>query len=69
MSIPAPIIGGRGWEQADDWAALFACCIIAFNGYRLLLPALREVMDSAPSKELESAVRIIAAGVHGVAEV
>ena len=69
IGVSIAIIGGKGWEQADDWAALFTCTIIGFNGYKLLLPALREVMDSAPPKELESSVRTIAAGVPGVAEV
>jgi cation diffusion facilitator family transporter len=69
IGISIALIGGKGWEPADDWAALFACGIIAFNGYRLLLPALHEIMDSAPPKELESTVRSVAAGVAGVAEV
>lgn len=69
IGISIAIIGGKGWEQADDWAALFTCGIIGFNGYKLLFPALREVMDTAPSKEVESTVRAIAAGVPGVADV
>ena len=69
IGVSIAIIGGKGWEQADDWAALFTCSIIAFNGYKLLLPALHEVMDTAPPKELESSVRTIAAGVPGVAQV
>jgi cation diffusion facilitator family transporter len=69
IGVSIAIIGGKGWEQADDWAALFTCSIIAFNGYRLLLPSLHEIMDTAPPKELESAVRAIAAGVPQVAEV
>ncbi|EDY21768.1 cation diffusion facilitator family transporter [Chthoniobacter flavus Ellin428] len=69
IGISIAIIGGKGWEPADDWAALFTCTIIAFNGYKLLMPALHEVMDTAPPKELESAVRAIAAGVPQVAEV
>jgi cation diffusion facilitator family transporter len=69
IGISIAIIGGKGWEPADDWAALFTCTIIAFNGYKLLMPALHEVMDTAPPKELESSVRLIAAGVSRVAEV
>ncbi len=69
IGISIALIGGPGWEPADDWAALFTCGLIGFNGYRLLLPALREVMDSAPSPELETTVRSIAAGVPGVANV
>ena len=40
IGITAALVGGRGWESADDWAALFACCVIAANGVRLLRPAL-----------------------------
>ena len=67
--ICVALIGGPGWESADDWAALLICGIIGFNGYKLLVPALGEVMDTAPSKELQAAVRGIAAGVPQVAEV
>ncbi|HEY3902053.1 MAG TPA: cation diffusion facilitator family transporter [Chthoniobacter sp.] len=69
IGISVALIGGPGWEQADDWAALFTCAIIGFNGYKLLVPALEEIMDTAPPKELQAAVRGIAAGVPRVGEV
>ncbi len=69
IGISIAIIGGKGWEPADDWAALFTCGIIGFNGYKLLRPALLEVMDTAPPKELVASVRTIAEGVPGVGEV
>jgi cation diffusion facilitator family transporter len=69
IGISVALIGGKGWEPADDWAALVICCIIAFNGYKLAVPALREIMDTAPSKELQVAVRQVAANVPRVAEV
>ena len=69
VGISIAILGGPGWEQADDWAALFTCGIIGFNGWRLLQPALLEIMDTAPPKELEAAVRAVAAGVPGVVDV
>ena len=59
-------VGGRAWAQADAWAALFACAVIGFNGYRLLVPALAEIMDTAPGPEIESRVRAAAATVIGV---
>lgn len=64
--ISAALIGGEGYESADDWAALFASCIIAYNGYRLLVPAVSEVMDKAPSPDISLAIRDVAAGVPGV---
>lgn len=69
VGISVALIGGRGWEPADDWAALLTCGLIGFNGYRLLLPALHEVMDSAPAPEMALEVRVIAATVAGVIEV
>ncbi len=62
-------LGGAGWEKADSWAALFACVIIGFNGYKLLLPAIAEIMDTAPQPEISGRVRQAAAAVAGVAEV
>src|SRR3954468_3549538 len=47
VGIAIALIGGPGWESADDWAALFACGLIAYNGYKLLSPALHEIMDTA----------------------
>lgn len=52
IGISIALIGGPGYEEADDYAALFASIIIMFNAYRLLNPALQEIMDAAPSPEL-----------------
>jgi cation diffusion facilitator family transporter len=67
VGIAIAVVAGEGYESADDWAALLACGIIAFNGWRMLRPALAEVMDAAPGAELESKVRQVAAAVPGVA--
>jgi len=69
IGISVALLGGPGWEPADDWAALFTCGIIGFNGWRLLLPAIHEVMDTAPPKEVEDGVRQIASRVPGVRDV
>jgi cation diffusion facilitator family transporter len=69
IGISIALLGGKGWEPADDWAALFTCGIIGYNGWRLLVPALHEIMDTAPSKVIEEEVRAAAAAVPGVAEV
>lgn len=66
MGISIALVGGKGWESADDWAALFACLIIGYNGLRLLRPALNEMMDMAPDPAIEAEVREIARGVSGV---
>jgi len=69
IGITAALIGGEGWESADDWAALFACCVIAANGVRLLRPALSEIMDTAPRGEIVDRVRNAAIAVPGVIEI
>ena len=66
IGISIALIGGPGWEPADDWAALFACGLIGFNGCRLLLPALQEALDAAPPRRFAENVRAIAAAVPGV---
>lgn len=66
IGISISIIGGTRFAHADDWAALVACGIIAFNGVRLIRPALGEIMDEAPTPEVEEHVREIAIHVNGV---
>jgi cation diffusion facilitator family transporter len=66
VGISIALIGGEGFETADDWAALLACNIIVFNGVRLLRNALNEVMDVAAPDEIEKMVRHVAYEVEGV---
>lgn len=69
IGISVALIGGENWQSADEWAALFACAIIGVNGCRLLLPALQEIMDTAPRGEIVTNVCQAAATVPGVLEV
>ena len=69
IGISVALIGGEGWQSADDWAALFACAVIAANGVRLLQPAFYEIMDTAPRGEIVDLVRKAAASVPGVIEI
>ncbi len=66
IGISIALIGGEGYEQTDDYAALFASLIIIFNAYRLFKPALYEMMDTAPSPQLISNVIKKAKMVDGV---
>jgi cation diffusion facilitator family transporter len=66
IGISIALVGGPGWESADDWAALLACGFIAWNGWKLLKPALYEAMDTAPPGNLVQQVRAVAASVPGV---
>ena len=69
IGISIALIGGSGWQSADDWAALFACAVIAGNGIRLLRPALYEIMDTAPGGKIVRSIRRAARSVPGVIEV
>lgn len=69
IGISIALIGGEGWESADDWAALFACAFIAMNGYRMLSPALHEILDTAPRGDMCAKIRQAAEEVSGVCEV
>src|SRR5687768_7104121 len=66
VGISIALLGGPGYESADDFAALVAAGIIAFNAVSLLRPAVSELLDAAPPKELEDQVRTAAAAVTGV---
>jgi cation diffusion facilitator family transporter len=66
VGISLALWRGEGWASADDWAALFACAIIGFNGLRLFRSALDDVMDAAPSPSIETSVRRVAMAVPGV---
>ena len=69
IGISVALIGGSAWQSADDWAALFACAVIAANGIRLLRPALYEIMDTAPRGHIVELVRDAARSVPGVRDV
>lgn len=66
LGIAVALWGGPGWETADDWAALFACVVIAFNGAGMTMKALGDIMDTALPVEFENEVRAIAGAVPGV---
>lgn len=69
VGITAAWIGGPAWAGADDVAALFAAAIIAWNGWRLLRPALEDLMDAAPDPTLSAAIQAAAESVPEVINV
>ena len=69
IGISIALIGGKGYEAADNWAAIAAACVIGFNGWRLLRPALNDLMDTAPDRELIEQIRAVAQTISGVAGV
>src|SRR5256714_6906861 len=66
IGISIALIGGEKWQRADDYSAPFACVIIATTGARLLGPALREILDTAPRGEISERIRGAARSVPGV---
>ncbi|HYE60528.1 MAG TPA: cation diffusion facilitator family transporter [Phycisphaerales bacterium] len=68
IGIAIALIGGRGYEQADDWAALFAAAMIFINASLLIGGPVRELLDVTSPEEVETA-SAIAARVPGVVTV
>ncbi|HZE75566.1 MAG TPA: cation diffusion facilitator family transporter [Gemmatimonadales bacterium] len=66
IGISVALIGGPGWEAADDWAALLASGIIVYNAIGVLRPATHDLMDRAPGEEMVSRVAGAATTVPGV---
>lgn len=66
VGISIALIGGEGYEAADDYAALLASGVIIFNAYRLFKPALYELTDAAPPPYVIVNVREAASKIPGV---
>lgn len=66
VGITVALVAGEGYEAADDWAALVACAVIAYNGIGLLRDAVGQIMDAAPPEGFVEAVCGAAAGVEEV---
>jgi cation diffusion facilitator family transporter len=69
IGITIALLGGPAYARADDVAAIVAAGIIGFNGWRLLQPALNELMDASPNRELIEAIKRTAADIPGVERV
>lgn len=67
IGISIALLGGPGYEGADDVAALFAAGVIIFNAIKIVKPAFAEIMDAAPPEEVLEKVKLIAASVKDVA--
>jgi len=66
VGISLALLGGPGWEQADDWAAIVASAVIVVSGLRVLRPALADLMDRAPDGGVLERVNGAADAVEGV---
>lgn len=68
IGISFALIMGKGYESADDWAALFAAGFILYNSYKIFRPALGEIMDEHLYPGLEEKIREISLQEPGIIE-
>lgn len=68
IGISVALYFGKGYESADDWAALFASGIILYNSYLIFRPALGEIMDENLYDDLIERIRKISKTVDGVVD-
>ncbi len=66
IGITIAIFGGKGFEVADDYAALLAVIFILYNCYKIFRPALGEVMDENNYEYLTKQIREVSLSVPGV---
>lgn len=66
IGISIALFFGKGYESADDWAALFASGFIIYNSYLIFRPALGEIMDEHLYDDVELRIRELAKQVEGV---
>lgn len=66
VGISIALFLGKGYESADDWAALFASTFILYNSYLIFRPALGEVMDEHLYDDVVLSIRKVAGTVEGI---
>ena len=69
IGISIALYMGEGYESADDWAALLAAFIIAYNGYLILKPALGEIMDRNMYDDMICELTGLSKAVPGVLDI
>lgn len=68
IGIAVALILGKGFEAADDWAALFASGFILYNCYHIFRPALSEIMDEHTYDEEVFQIKSVAKIVEGIVD-
>ncbi|RYJ42403.1 cation diffusion facilitator family transporter [Flavobacterium beibuense] len=66
IGISIALFCGKGFESADDWAALFASGFIIYNSYLIFRPALGEIMDEHLYDDVVEEIRKAALKVNGI---
>lgn len=68
IGISIALIMGKGYETADDWAALVGSAIILYNSYHIFRPALGEIMDEHVYDDVVAEIRKLSKEVKGVVD-
>jgi cation diffusion facilitator family transporter len=66
VGISIALIFGKGYEKADDWAALLASVFIVYNAFLIFRPALGEIMDEHLHDHVIADIRRLSTNVDGV---
>ncbi|HLO43585.1 MAG TPA: cation diffusion facilitator family transporter [Leadbetterella sp.] len=66
IGISVALFMGKGYETADDWAALFASGFILYNCYLIFRPALGEIMDEHVYDDLLIEIKEVSQTVEGI---
>lgn len=68
IGISIALFFGKGYESADDWAALFSSVFILYNSYLIFRPALGEIMDEHLYDDLVESIRKVSQTVEGIVD-
>ena len=63
--ISIALIGGTGWESADDWAAHLASFLILLNAFGQIRTVMAELSDVTPPTTIQDQVKAVARLVPG----
>jgi cation diffusion facilitator family transporter len=66
VGISIALIGGPGYESADDWAALLASGFSVYNAYTIFRPSFGEIMDEVPAGDWQQELEALAMSVPQV---
>jgi cation diffusion facilitator family transporter len=69
IGISIALWGGKGYEVADDYAALIAAAFIVYNAYGIGRPAIGELLDEELEPEFQQKITSLAEQVSGVEKV
>jgi cation diffusion facilitator family transporter len=66
IGISIALLLGKGYESADDWAAIASSLFIYYNSWLIFRPALGEIMDEHLYEDLVEEIRKMALTVEGI---